>query len=191
MNKDDGYTLAEALVALATISLALGGLTAAVRMINLNQAAASRTLGGERGLRAMDGTLSTLLAGSGPFRSDQDDGLSGDGTGFTLDCHASTLCAARLARSARGPALVVTGRVGATINLSGFRYAHFVYVGSRTQGGIWPSSSKDPETLRAVVLVGEGAAGAEVPLASARIWKEQGADCVFDPISGGCRKAGA
>jgi hypothetical protein len=185
----DGYTLAETLVALAAIGLAMGGLTAAVRVISLNQAATARTLAADRGVRDADRALTDLVADQGPFATDDTAPLHGEADGFSFDCAAPSPCAAKLSSSVHGVDLTIKGRRGGgmTAALPGVRHAHFVYIGERGVSAVWPFVSKDPETLRAIVLVGDSLKG-ETTLATAPIWREQGAGCVFDPISGGCRK---
>jgi hypothetical protein len=188
---EDGYTLAETLVALATIGFAMGGLTAGVRLIGLNQASTNQGLIAGHELRAADQAFSSLLATQGPFASDDVGSLQGAAQGFSFDCGAPRPCAARLSGAPGVITLSVQSPVSATqAQLPDVRQAHFLYVGSRTQGAIWPPGGKDPEVLRAVVLIGENDHGS-APLALATVWREEGVTCVFDPVVGNCRKDGA
>ena len=190
MNQE-GYTLAETLVALATIGLAMGGLTAGVRLIGLNQAAINHSLAAGQDLRVASQAFAGLLTGRGPFASDDAALLSGAADQLSFDCDAAKPCSARLIPADGALTLRVQAPGAVTqVKLPAVGQAHFLYVGSRTQGTAWPSAGKDPEPLLLVVLVGGGGRG-EAPLAVARVWREQGADCVFDPVVGNCRKGGA
>ena len=188
---EDGYTLAETLVALATIGLAMGGLTAGVRLIGLNQASTNQGLIAGHELRAADQVFSKLLAVQGPFASDDLQPLHGAAQAFSFDCGAPKPCSAQLAGAHGVLNLMIQSQTEATLaRLPDVWRAHFLYVGSRTEGTIWPPNDKDPEVLQSVVLVEDSSHGA-TPLAVAPVWREEGVNCVFDPVVGNCRKDGA
>ncbi len=188
MNQD-GYTLAETLAALAMIGLAIGGLTAGVRVIGLNQAAATRHLADGHSLGGAEQVLSRLFAGQGPFQSSDAGGLRADGRRLSFTCADASPCSASLDSGGLGERLsVVKGRETEVAILPGVRSARFAYAGTQTLARVWPPASKDPEDLRSVLIL-DGSGANEVPIVIARLWREQPVTCAFDPIRQNCRAA--
>lgn len=190
-----GYTLTEMLAALLMIGLAVGGLTEGAQVVARIQASAGRGVAEGARLRAADQGLRRLLAGRGPFTSANAEtgGLAGDARAFDFDCGGSGRCGARLAATAPlgvarargkpGDTVVFTGEHGATRAFAPAS-ARFLYIGERTRGEVWPPADGASDTLREVVL--RDPAGGAAP-AQARLWTEQGLDCVYDAIAQACR----
>jgi prepilin-type N-terminal cleavage/methylation domain-containing protein len=192
----DGYTLTEMLAALVMIGLAIGGLTEGMRSLGLIQGSTGRVLADDRALRATHQTLDRLVAGQGPFTTGDPRGFVGQADRFSFDCDGSAPCTAALAPAPGGERLSVSGPSGATtaVVLRGLASVRFSYEGTRSVDGVWPpaptSGPAQPQTLRAITLLGGTAAG-EAPITRARIWAEQPSDCAFDIIGQVCRKAPA
>lgn len=186
----DGYTLVEMLAALAIIALAIGGLLGAVRAIGGLQSTTAASLAtAEGGLRAQ-ADLDRLLAGEGPFFSNGDGKLSGSPMGFTFECAGVTGCSAELA-SARSSTSLVTRRGDSDaqmqLALHGVDAPQFTYVGQLTAGPAWPPPEPGPrQRLVRIVLAGATATG-KTPLASVRLWREEGRACSFDVVAQACR----
>ena len=183
---DHGYTLAEMLAALVMIGLAVGGLTMGVRVIGHGEAqvAHATTEGGN--LRTLQDALSTLLNNAGPFRTKDNATFQGAGSAFSFICSAPTPCSASLTKSGEEMALQVRRMDGsaARFGIVDSGPMHFEYVGSQSRNQNWPPPPPISDVLRSVELVRDADGAA---IASTRIWREQPADCAFDPISGDCR----
>ena len=183
---DHGYTLAEMLAALVMIGLAVGGLTMGVRVIGHGEAQVARVTAEGRGLRTIQAALGALLDNAGPFRTKDKATFDGAPTAFSFTCNAPTPCAAALNTSGEETALQVrrTDGSAARFRLADAGPLHFEYVGIRSRDQNWPPPPPISDVLQSVLLVRDvdGAA-----IASTRIWREQPADCAFDPISGDCR----
>jgi hypothetical protein len=187
--RDDGYTLAECLVALFVISLTAAGLAAGALSIGRLQASAARAASGDRLVRAVHENLSALLDTAGPFPSNMDGVFEGSATAFEFACNdPNTTCGARIGSMAGGLGLYVTfpGGTVRALPLPGVTSAEFSYAGTRTLGSVWPAQTQDPQSLSSVGLVAETALGS-VPITSARVWLDQAASCQFDAISQTCR----
>jgi len=167
---DHGYTLAEMLAALVMIGLAVGGLTMGVRVIGHGEAQVARATTEGGSLRTLQAALNALLDNAGPFRTKDNATFRGAGAAFSFPCNAPKPCgadgnAARFKTAGSGP-------------------LHFEFVGSQSRNQNWPPPPPISDVLRSVVLVRDNDGAA---IASTRIWREQPADCAFDPISGDCR----
>lgn len=185
-----GYTLAETLAALLIIGLAFAGLTEGVRVIGLFQTATARTTKDVAALWTSQNALDQLLRRQGPFRSDDPKRLVGDKTGFSFDCGAKSPCGARLMANGHEPLLRVVDSGGevAVTSLPNVDSASFAYSDSGQVNANWPPSPGERRLLKSIFLVGHSALG-DVPLATARLWREQEVDCHFDPIAQDCRTA--
>ena len=175
-------------MALATLGLAIGGLTAATHTIGLQQTASNRALADSREDKIAGVLLNQVMEGAGPFASDDPNPLTGTATHFSVDCNEAKPCRADLISADRSTDLVVNrGGLDRRIRLPGATRARFVYVGSKTVGAVWPSSSVVPERLRAITIV-RSARDQETPIAAVWLWNDELADCVFDALDGACRK---
>ncbi|HEX7761128.1 MAG TPA: prepilin-type N-terminal cleavage/methylation domain-containing protein [Caulobacteraceae bacterium] len=182
---DDGYTLAEMLAALAILGLAFGGLTQGARVIGQLQtkaAATARTTADDRRAQA---ALESLMARRGPFTSDGRGAFQGTASGFTFDCEAGR-CGVEVVKAQDRAWLVIhQGGQQQRIVLSAPNAA-FAYVDATGSSPIWPNAQARPTALTTVLLQGAGPGGSR-PLAAARVWVEEPANCVFDAIAQGCR----
>lgn len=187
---EDGYTLAETLAALVMIGLAVGGLTAGVRVIARGQAMTAKHIARGRDLEAVQATLASLLVGQGPFESVDQHGLQGRADQFSFDCAAARSCGASLSSEPEGERLTIRGRDGlSALRLTGVRAARFTYAGQRQISANWPPGGTEPDRLASVIVLADLGRG-ETPLANVRLWREQPPDCAFDPISQTCRAVG-
>ena len=183
---DDGYTLAEVLAAMVMIGLAMGGMTMGVRVIGHVQAAAARAGGDASALRNIQVALAGVVSDQGPFSTKQPDAFTGSARIFSFDCGKPSPCGAKLAQIGDQQDLQASSAKAAqTLPVPGVTSAHFVYASQYGLSDTWPPSAPEAQVLRSVSLVRDGAGGA--PIASARIWRQQPADCAFDPVSGDCR----
>lgn len=180
---DDGYTLAEALAALAILGLAIGGLGVVVSLIARQQLAAVRLHDRLADARAADRALDRLTAGADPGD------LTGDADDLSFAC-GQIRCAATLRPAGRRTLLILRDRTGGERRLRlrdqglGFRY-----VGPRSAVEAWPEAAGRDEAAaeppRAIVLrAQEGRA-----LAVTRLWRREPRDCQFDAVVGACRTA--
>jgi hypothetical protein len=190
---DDGYTAAEALAALAILGLAMAGLTTSMGLIGAGQKKARAQLEQAVAQRAINQRLEGLLALDGPFRSDQTSHLVGDGQSIELDCGGFSRCAARIEEGR----LIVRNGQGqeTTLTLPDGPGPRFVYVGSYSRGDVWPPASLPPpapswQGLKAVAIQA-GSDTVKAPLAVARVWRQQRADCEYDVVIQDCRGAGS
>ena len=186
---DDGYTLAEMLVALVVIGLTVGGLTEGVRAIGRLQDSTGRALADGRRLDQIGEGLDRLMDDRGPFASTGASLFQGLASGFSFPCGGPSPCGAVLAPAQGGISLRLAEPDGSSrvFNLPGVQAARFTYAGTLTYGPTWPAASQEPQTLRTIGLVATTAAGGDTPVASVRLWAEQGPDCVYDAISRACR----
>lgn len=183
-----GYTLAEALVALVVVGLAVGGLTLATEQILRLQAAAGHDAKAAAGASRLSAAFSGLLDGEGPFPSEDRDGFFGDSDQFDFPCGDRT-CGGELVRRSNGIELVLRARSGrsSVFPLGADRALAFEYSSANGEHDAWPpTDARRPEALRSIELM-RTRLGAEAPIAQARIWNEQAADCAFDTISRTCR----
>lgn len=184
---DHGYTLAETLVAVAILAMAIGGLSWGIQVIGRWQAAASAVSSDVEAIRAAQAGVDRVLAGAGPFRSDVAAELSGDGQAFSFACGQPAPCAVSL--ETMGSALglkVEDGRAGLRrLSLRRATAAHFVYLGEAGQTPTWPPSGAR-QLLRAIALVGVGADDG-VAILRSRVWTQEPATCAFDVVLQDCR----
>lgn len=183
---DHGYTLAEMLAALVMIGLAVGGLTMGVRVIGHGEAQVARATTEGGSLRTLQAALNALLDNAGPFRTKDNATFRGAGAAFSFPCNAPKPCGAALTQSGEETVLQVRRADGnaARFKTAGSGPLHFEFVGSQSRNQNWPPPPPISDVLRSVVLVRDNDGAA---IASTRIWREQPADCAFDPISGDCR----
>ena len=191
MSRQDGYTAAEALAALAILGLAMGGLTTSMRIISMGQAKAQARLEQTVLERTADQRLERLLALDAPFRSDQTTHLVGNGQALEVDCGASQRCAARIENGS----LTIQGGDGVqkAYRLPEGEAPRFVYIGSYSASDIWPPAALPPpapswQTLGAVIV--QAKSGEEDrPLVTAKVWRQQRTDCEYDVVIQDCRGA--
>lgn len=185
---DAGYTLAETLVALAMIGLAIGGMSSGVHVLAQQHARTHGLVADTQALRAAEVRVQRLMELRGPFRSHEPASFAGGPEGFEFDCGEAQPCRVALSESPKGLVLEL-GEGGEEVRRVRLRFegaAEFVYRGAETQGPAWPPNSADRQALRSVALMrGEGAAA--IPVLEARAWTEQPADCAFDVVLQDCR----
>lgn len=191
MTGEDGYTTAEALAALAILGLAMAGLTTSLGLVGAGQAKSRMRVEQAVLQRTADQALDRLVAFSPPFRSDQASHLVGDADGFEVDCLEARRCGARIDNGE----LVVLGRDGleTRTRLPTGQAPRFVYVGSYSANKTWPPAPMPPpapawQTLSAVLIQSTSQTG-DKPLAMARVWRQQRADCEYDVVIQDCRNA--
>lgn len=193
MRGQDGYTAAEALAALAILGLAMGGLATSMGLITASQAKARARVEQSVFERAADQRLERLIARDAPFRSDQATHLVGAKSALEVDCGDGRRCRARIEK---GVLTIRDGRGDETsLRLPGGEAPFFRYIGSYSAGDLWPPAPMPPpapawQTLSAIAIVSEDEAG-ERPLALAKIWRQQRADCEYDVVIQDCRGAGS
>ena len=181
---DHGYTLIEALAALAIISLALGGLTVAVTTTAHGQARIGARIAQANALRAGEVGLERALQAGGAYRARDPASFRGDAKGFNFECRAGG-CRVDLAETRSGLALSLTeGARVRSLPLRTAGPAHFVYQGVEATGA-WPPSGDAKPPLRAVLLVRDD--GQDTPILAAKVWRDQPADCAFDVVMQDCR----
>jgi hypothetical protein len=191
--KDDGYTLAEMLIAFVMIGLAVGGLTQGTRLIGLMQASAATAVQQARSLRLAHEGMDRLLQGQGPFSTrDRSAGaFNGSSTGFSFDCAKISRCGASLRTDDHGALLSISGPTGqaTTMALPGIISARFLYGGDSLVGPVWPLATDKPQSLKWITLVRDRA-GDPTPVMSVRLWVDEVPTCQFDTITRDCRNVG-
>jgi type II secretory pathway pseudopilin PulG len=193
MKQLEGYTTAEALAALAILGLAMAGLTTSMGLIRASQAKARDRVEQTILQRTAGQRLERLLSYDPPFSSDQNDHFIGDARGFELDCRAGRRCSARFDKDVL---ITVTGDGReARSRLPQGAAPRFVYLADGGTSDIWPPSPKPPpapalQALSGVMIRGDGPNG-EKPLALAKVWRQQRADCEYDLVLQDCRGAGS
>ncbi|WP_168077156.1 hypothetical protein [Caulobacter sp. SSI4214] len=193
MKTNDGYTAAEALAALAILGLAMAGLTTSMGLIGMGQKKAHAQLEQAVAERAINQRLEGLLALDAPFRSDQANHLVGDSQSFELDCGGPSRCTARIED---GQLRIRDGQgLETTLKLPDGPAPRFVYIGSYNSGGAWPPAPLPPpapswQGLKAVAIQA-GSDTVQLPLAVARVWRQQRVDCEYDVVIQDCRGAGS
>lgn len=183
-----GYTLAEALAALLMVGLAVGGLVEGAHVIGRHQFAAVRAQRGALSEFQARRALERLFAQCGPFLSDET-ALQGDGGSLGFTCEGRHRGAE--VQKTKGMAQLRTrGADGRSevVDL-GARDLRFAYASADGEQTSWPVGGPKRQSLQAVVLV-EARSGGSRPIAIARLWNEQAADCQFDDVLGDCRRGG-
>lgn len=180
---DDGYTLAEALAALAILGLAIGGLGLVVSLIARQQLTAMRIHDRLADARAADRALAEMTADA-DLKS-----LTGDAGGLSFACGA-TICDAVLQPAGQRTLLILRDASGASRQLRLREWGvRFGYVGARGVVEAWPQTAPVGqiavvEPPRAVLLQAR-----DTTLAVVRSWRREPRDCQFDAIAGACRSA--
>ncbi len=185
---DQGYTLAETLVAIAILALSIGGLSWGIQVIGRWQAATSSVTADVQASRAAQAALDRALAAAGPFRSDKSGEFTGDGAGFRFDCQQASPCAVSLESAPQGPGLQMDdGHSGIRrFALRGAAAAHFVYRSRTVQLPTWPPAPGARQVLGSVALVADDEVGG-APLLEAHAWRQQPGACAFDVVLQDCR----
>lgn len=182
---DDGYTLAEALAALAILGLAMGGLGLVVSLIARQQLTALHLHDRLTDARAADRALAILVAGELAAGADLRD-LRGEADGLSFSCGTAT-CAARLRPDGRRTLLLLRDRSGAARRLRlRAQNLRFSYVGPSGSIDGWPAPPRPGDVAQApgaIILRSAVAA----PLAVTPIWRREARDCQYDAIAGACR----
>jgi hypothetical protein len=187
---DAGYTLAEALVALMMISLAIGGLSVGIGVLAGAEGRTADTIARADAAHLAQAALERALQPQGAFRSRDGGRLTGAASGFSYACGEDRPCRVDLASDAKRPpkgvALSLTDAGGVRhLALRQAGPAHFVYQGEGTTLDAWPPTDGARQALRAILLVRDGAA--DEPLLAARLWAQQPARCDFDVVMQDCR----
>lgn len=186
---DAGYTLAETLLGLAILSLAIGGLSTGVQVLGDWQAATASTISHLQNVNAAQLRLDDLAAEHGPFRSDVAGEFIGNAKRFVFSCGGAEPC--QVSQVQRGAIwdLEVLDERGA---IQRFRLglkapAEFSYRGQSNSASQWPDPAVQGRAhLVSISLVAKGA-GADVPILATRIWTEHPTDCGFDTALQDCR----
>jgi prepilin-type N-terminal cleavage/methylation domain-containing protein len=190
---EKGYTLAETLVALMVVGIAMAGLARGVTVLNSLQKGASSSVGRQWDLRRAREGLTALLEAQGPFLTGESSSADFNGTArdFKFLCGGALRCGASLTNSDSGMRLQMHGPSGAAViaDIPGVSRAAFAYGSDRSFGPDWPTTSDKPRALR-WIFVGEDTDKGLKPLFSVPIAVDQAADCQFDTITRTCRKRG-
>jgi prepilin-type N-terminal cleavage/methylation domain-containing protein len=185
--REDGYTLAEMLAALAMVSVAVMGLGLTTRTMTGAQARIQQGDAALSDLAKLRRVAGPMLAASGPFGGEGGESLTGDASQAAFECDAGG-CAIALVEQRGGLAARVSSGAGArTLALRGLRKPELRYVSAETGalGDRWPPAEGNGR-LAALVLWAGGA-----PVDVYEIGREQPADCVFDARRNGCAGTGA
>ena len=185
MNGDDGYTLTECLVALLIVALAIAGLLSAIRVVAEQGARVEFATNSGVTSQRLQTQMEMLLAGAGPFYSDQGGAVTGDESEFSFACAIAKRCGARIVATARGATFHVLAGDAVDVRLPMERL-EFRYRGSVSDSTKWPPERAERQRLLAVQLKRVDASSS-APLAEARLWREQSSSCAFDPIAQDCR----
>jgi len=187
--KQDGYTAIEALVALAVIGMAIGGLATSMSVIGKGQANAQALLREAGQVRATHMALAKLVIPEAPFRSDDLADFVGDAEGFELRCGPR-----RCSASIKHGELRIVDASGAALTrkLPKAAELRFRYVGSVGDNASWPPEETAPpaptwQPLRAIVVESD-VGQAWRPLTVVQVWSQQRYDCEFDTVIQDCRK---
>ena len=186
---EEGYTATEALVALAILGLAVGGLTGGLKVIGQGQLATGSKITNAVSIRTASSELHALLEGQGPFRSDAVDSFTGSARRFSFPC-GSGACTAQLTDI--GLTVARDTAQPRSIPLRNADRLTFSYLGSETETAIWPSSTLPPPTPQWQLLTGvvlqDGSSGET--LATTSIPIQQAANCEYDSVIQDCRRPG-
>jgi prepilin-type N-terminal cleavage/methylation domain-containing protein len=189
---DDGYTLAEMLIALVVIGLVMGGLMRGLGLTGLMQSETAVRLQDARDLKTIRTKLQALLDGQGPFLAigSKAGEFSGTPRQFNFECGQASRCVASLQASGSDTRLLTSRRFGPAdvSDLSQGGGAEFLYGSDGFVGSRWPPTTDQQQALRWVAVVRESRQG-RLPLVSVRIPIEESPTCEFDTITRGCRDA--
>ncbi len=188
---DDGYTLVEMLAAMAIVGLAMAGLAEAMQAIRLTQARAAVAMADQQTLARARRGLDKVLAGQGPFRSDDIAGLKGVGGAFEFDCRGGGKCGARLTSAGSDARLDLRGEAGFndTVLLRGAGGARFTFTDAGAVRAAWPPMAVQRLERLAAVAIVAGADASASPLALATVRRQQPFVCAFDTVAGDCARA--
>jgi prepilin-type N-terminal cleavage/methylation domain-containing protein len=186
MRDDGGYTLTEALVALAIVALALAGVTQAARLATRQTASAARGHDAARDLAAVQALLSRAPAGLGPFYSDEPT-FRGDKLGARFACARSRPCGLRLVNSSDQVQVIRDwGERPRKITITRRVEGHLSFI---TQDGAvetaWPVGGSDARL--AAIALSDG----DRLLAVLRLPVENRPGCVGRPRLGSCAQTSA
>ena len=182
-----GYTLAEMLAALLIVSLAMGGVMQASYMLERQQRttlANTRTLDSSRQMIARFRHVLAIYRVPAEGQPD----LDGSAKAFAFPCGNGN-CGAQLEGDAQAQELRLNTPAEEVYQLETLRNPHFVYVAQGGEDDSWPLASSSVNPLRAVLLVAEGVGG-DLPVATARVWRQEPLGCAFDAIARACRRGG-
>jgi hypothetical protein len=184
-----GYTLTEALAAMAVIGLAAGGFSVSMQVLGRQQSGVGEVVLKASETRQAEAWLERRLAPSAPYRSVDPGSLSGDAEGFRFACEAAASCDVRITQDDRERRwLEISGDAAkpARFRLPGKEPAHFVYRGAGDPTAAWPPSDGARQALRAIALI-QGEGTHEHPVLELRVLAEQPLDCAYDPVLRDCR----
>jgi prepilin-type N-terminal cleavage/methylation domain-containing protein len=182
---DDGFTLAEMLVALVMVGLAASGLALAAHQVTQAETRVQDVRRNGHDLARLQASLGEALRSAGPFLAGgaSPAQLDGDGRTLSFTCEGEAACQLGLLTEGKRT-VAVFRRAGAaqTAPLAGLKAPALRYV-SAVDGrvtGQWPAMDR-ADRLSAVVL-----ADGERPVAVYPLAVEQSARCVFDARTRGC-----
>jgi prepilin-type N-terminal cleavage/methylation domain-containing protein len=179
---EDGYTLAEMLVAIAIIGLAFGGLSESARVLGRMQSGALSAQADARARGGAQLAIERVLAGQGPFLSSGVGGFVAAPDRFNFDCSGGR-CGARIDSNSAGTFLVPLQPTGSRPAVRTAARVSFGY--ADLDGAAWPSADAPARPLRSISLVGADG----FPIATWTVSVQEPAGCVFDVVAQGCRAA--
>jgi len=181
---DDGYTLVDALTALAIISLAVGGVVGSVQMLNGAEASTRRVVAATDDLLAARRVVTALPADIGPFESPAGtQRFQGSSTQAVFDCEGSAPCALTALASPSGPTLSATVDARREVaRLPTVRHLRLEYTSARdgTSWTSWPDG-RPGDRLAAVSVIADEHLAAVLTFS-----REQSGACLFDASVGRC-----
>ena len=185
---EDGFTLVEMLVSIAMISMAIGGLSLGLQVLSRYQTAVSVTAKDVEGARAAQAAIERLLDSGAPFAPREAGRFAGTAEGFDFACAGAQRCSVVLEAADNRLQLQIADGEGAQkrypLGVGGA--ARVTYQGSRGRLETWPPDDVHRQTLRSITIV-SGREEDERSFLSARIWREQPPQCVFDVVIQDCR----
>jgi prepilin-type N-terminal cleavage/methylation domain-containing protein len=181
-----GYTLVEMMAALVILSLTMTALIQASAQISRLQSHAAANLKDGADRARLQARFQQLFDHAGPFRS-TDSRLDGDRDDFQFGCGGRT-CGASLQQTSEGTLLRLHTPAQELYPLGRLHNPNFTYVDSAGPSETWPPERLKPQRLQSVLLASEDGRGFNA-IATARIWRQEDADCRFDAILGDCRRS--
>lgn len=160
---DAGFTLAETLIALAVVSMALASIIAATTLVTRHY---HQIVFADKTNQRRDAVVKQLQTALGPYQPYDVDGLSGDGRQIDYDC-GEKRCHFALTDNS----------------------LHLGYVSRGERLTAWPPKNvtqNEPQRLEALIL--QDRSGTTLGLV--RLETDQPEDCQFDMISRACRGEG-